>query len=222
MLFSAVQQCDKAVTVHISPPSWAFLSPYPHPTPSRSSQSTKLSSLCILQFPTSYLFYIWSCICFSAILSICPTFSFPCCVHKSFLYICVSIPAMQIGWSVPFSRFHINLFFSFWLTSFCMTDFRFIRLTSQVALVVKNLSAKAGDTRNASSIPGSERSPGGGHGNPLQYSCLENPRDGGAWWAAVYGITHSHTWLKWLSSSSSKNVSSILYNPQGTNIGGKM
>ena len=43
-----------------------------------------------------------------------------------------------------------------------------------------------------------------GNGNPLQYSCLENPRDGGAWWAAVYGVTQSLTWLKWLSSSSSK------------------
>ena len=44
---------------------------------------------------------------------------------------------------------------------------------------------------------------GEGNGNPLQYSCLENPRDRGAWWAAVYGVTQSWTWLKWLSSSSS-------------------
>ena len=44
---------------------------------------------------------------------------------------------------------------------------------------------------------------GEGNGNPLQCSCLENPRDGGAWWAAVYGVTHSRTRLKWLSSSSS-------------------
>ena len=43
---------------------------------------------------------------------------------------------------------------------------------------------------------------GEGNGNPLQYSCLENPRDGGAWWAAVYGITQSQTRLKRLSSSS--------------------
>ena len=57
-----------------------------------------------------------------------------------------------------------------------MTDFRFIHLTSQVALVVKNLSTEAGDIRNASSVPGSGGSPGGGHGNPLQYSCLENPQ----------------------------------------------
>ena len=44
---------------------------------------------------------------------------------------------------------------------------------------------------------------GGGNGNPLQCSCLENPRDGGAWWAAVYGVAQSRTWLKRLSSSSS-------------------
>ena len=45
---------------------------------------------------------------------------------------------------------------------------------------------------------------GGGNGSPLQCSCLENPRDGGAWWAAVYGVAQSRTRLKWLSSSSSK------------------
>ena len=44
---------------------------------------------------------------------------------------------------------------------------------------------------------------GEGNGNPLQCSCLENPRDRGAWWAAIYGVTQSWTWLKWLSSSSS-------------------
>ena len=44
---------------------------------------------------------------------------------------------------------------------------------------------------------------GEGNGNPLQCSCLENPRDGGAWWAAVYGVAQSRTWLKWHSSSSS-------------------
>ena len=44
---------------------------------------------------------------------------------------------------------------------------------------------------------------GEGNGNPLQCSCLENPRDGGVWWAAIYGVAQSRTWLKWLSSSSS-------------------
>ena len=46
---------------------------------------------------------------------------------------------------------------------------------------------------------------GEGNGNPLQYSCRENPRDGGALWAAVYGVAQSQTWLKWLSSSSSSS-----------------
>ena len=59
---------------------------------------------------------------------------------------------------------------------------------SQVVLVVKDLPARAGDERDAGSIPGLGRSPGGGHGNPLQYSCLENPMDRGAQWAAVHGV----------------------------------
>ena len=58
-------------------------------------------------------------------------------------------------------------------------------------LVVKNLPASAGDIRDLGSIPGSGRSPGEGNGNPLQYSCLENPMDRGAWWATVHGVTES-------------------------------
>ena len=52
---------------------------------------------------------------------------------------------------------------------------------------------------------------GEGNGNPLQCSCLENPRDGGAWWAAVYGVAQSRTWLKQLSSSSSSSSSRNLF-----------
>ena len=63
----------------------------------------------------------------------------------------------------------------------------------QVALMVKKLPANAGDIRDIGSIPGSGRSPGGGHGNPLQYSCMENPMDRGAWWAAVHRVTQSDT-----------------------------
>ena len=62
---------------------------------------------------------------------------------------------------------------------------------SQVALVVTNLSANVGDIRDTGSIPGLGRSPGGGLGNPLQYSCLENPMGRGAWWATVHGIAKS-------------------------------
>ena len=59
--------------------------------------------------------------------------------------------------------------------------------TSQVALVVKNVPANAGDERDVGLILGLERSPGGGHGNPLQNSCLENLMERGAWWATVRG-----------------------------------
>ena len=54
--------------------------------------------------------------------------------------------------------------------------------------------------RDVGSVPGLGRSPGGGHGNPLQYSCLENPMDRGAWRATVHGVTKSRTWLSDLAS----------------------
>ena len=57
----------------------------------------------------------------------------------------------------------------------------------------KNPPADAGDRRDMGSIPGSGRSPGGGHRNPLQYSCLENPMDRGAWRGTVHRVTESWT-----------------------------
>ena len=60
-----------------------------------------------------------------------------------------------------------------------------------MALVVKKLPANAGDVREMGSIPRSGKSPGRGHGNLLQYSCLENPKDREAWWATVHGVTKS-------------------------------
>ena len=68
---------------------------------------------------------------------------------------------------------------------------------SQVALMVKNLPVNGGDI-DAGSTPGLGRSPGGGYGNPLQYSCLEDPMDRGAWQATVHRVTKSQTRLKWL------------------------
>ena len=59
--------------------------------------------------------------------------------------------------------------------------------------VGKNPPANVGDTRDAGLIPGLGRSPRGGNGNPLQYSCLENPMDRGAWQATVYGAAKSQT-----------------------------
>ena len=64
---------------------------------------------------------------------------------------------------------------------------------SQVALVVKKPPANAGDAIDVGLIPGLGRSPGGGHGTPLQHSCLENPTDRGASQAAVHGVTKSQT-----------------------------
>ena len=70
---------------------------------------------------------------------------------------------------------------------------------SQVALVVENLPASAGDLRDMGLIPGSGRFPGGGHGNPLQYSRLENSMDRGTRWATVHRVSKSQTQLKQLN-----------------------
>ena len=61
--------------------------------------------------------------------------------------------------------------------------------------MVKNPPANAGDLKDAGLIPGWGRSPGGGHGSPLQYSCLKNPKDRGAWWDTVHTVTKS--WRGW-------------------------
>ena len=72
--------------------------------------------------------------------------------------------------------------------------------SSQVVLVIKDPPANVGDIRDVGSIPGLGRTPGGGgHGNPLQYSCLESSMDRGAWWATVHRIAKSWTQLKQLS-----------------------
>ena len=68
-----------------------------------------------------------------------------------------------------------------------------MKRASQVELVGKNPSASVADVRDVGSIPGSGRSPGEGHVNPLQYSCLENPIDREAWWATVHTVSDSDT-----------------------------
>ena len=84
----------------------------------------------------------------------------------------------------------------------CHAPFLILHLSvwvSQVVLAAKNPSVSAGDVRDLGLIPGSGRSPTGGHGNPLQHSCLGNPMDRGAWWATVHRVTKSWTQLKRLS-----------------------
>ena len=75
-----------------------------------------------------------------------------------------------------------------------------------MALVVKNPLANARDIRDAGSIPGSGRSLGGGHGNPLQHSCLENPTDRGAWRATVHRVPKSQTQVKQLSTAQHRHM----------------
>ena len=64
-----------------------------------------------------------------------------------------------------------------------------------MALLLKNLPVSAGEERDVDLIPGLGRFPAGGHGNPLQYSCLENPMDRGTWWVMVYEVAKSQTQL---------------------------
>ena len=84
---------------------------------------------------------------------------------------------------------------------------------TQVVLLVKNPPVNTGDPRDVGSIPGSGISPGEGNGNPLQYSCLENPRDRGDWRATVHGVSKSQTRLKQLSTLSTRSPS--LYSKMG-------
>ena len=93
--------------------------------------------------------------------------------------------------------------------------------------MVKTLFDNSGDIRDIGLIPGSERSPGEGHSNTFQYSCLENPMDRGAWWATVHGIKKSRTGLKRLSTHAVLVVytcqcpspnPSILFSPLGIHL----
>ena len=80
---------------------------------------------------------------------------------------------------------------------------------SRVALMVKNLPTNAGEAEDKGLISGLERSTGGGHGNPLQYSCLENPMDREVWHAIVHKVTKSQTWLRWLIHTHNQKLANI-------------
>ena len=84
---------------------------------------------------------------------------------------------------------------------------------SQMALVVKNPPANAGDIRDVGWIPGLGKYPGEGHGNLLQYPCLENPMDRGTWWAVVYRAAQGQTPLKQFSMHTIDYTSQLLSLP---------
>ena len=117
------------------------------------------------------------------------------CLDFFFLHRCLVIPASDIKKSTLFPLYYlcslpkINWLLFIWV-------YLWASWASQVALVVKNSPTNRGDPKDLGSIPESERSPGGGHGTPLQYSCLENPMDRGAWQATVHRVAKSWTWLK--------------------------
>ena len=77
---------------------------------------------------------------------------------------------------------------------------------SHLKLMIKNPPASVGDTRYADSVAGLGRSPGGGNGNPLQYSFLENPMDRGAWQAVVHGVTKNWTRLSTAQHSTKEAI----------------
>ena len=79
--------------------------------------------------------------------------------------------------------------------------------------MVKNLPASAADIREAGSIPGLGRSLGGRHGNPLQYSCLKNPMDKGAWRVMVHGVAKSQTQLKQVGTPAKQLLGKIKKQP---------
>ena len=79
-------------------------------------------------------------------------------------------------------------------------------MASQVVLVVRNPPTNEGDVRDMGLIPGLRRSPGGGHANLLQYSCLENLMDRGVWQVLAHRIAKSRTRLKWLSTHAQHNL----------------
>ena len=101
-------------------------------------------------------------------------FEFINCIYHIFIVHSGSLE--YFVFSLGFNKLHVN-----------------IDLAFQVMLMVKNLPASAADIREAGSIPGLGRSLGGRHGNPLQYSCLKNPMDRGAWRDTIHGVEESQT-----------------------------
>ena len=109
---------------------------------------------------------------------------------SSSLGVCVLIPLIYTGTGCWIG--------TQWLSSIS-SSLAYISMGFPGSSVVKNLPPLQELQETQFQSPGQEDPPGEGHGNPLQYSCLENPMDKGAWWATVHGVAKSRTWLKRLS-----------------------
>ena len=112
-------------------------------------------------------------------------------------------------------NYHLSLFWQFFF-DWSIVDIQYG--SPQVELVVKNPPENAGDVRGTGLIPRSGRSLGGGHGNPLHYSCLENPLDRAAWWATVHGVSKiqtqtgvRHDWVTKHSTAQAATFAVICY-----------
>ena len=130
-------------------------------------------------------------------------------LHSDFFMVQISHPYMTTGKTIPLTRQNFggkvtSLLFNM-LSRFVMA---FLPRSKHLFLWLQSLSSVILELKKIKSVTVSTVSPSICHEvmglDPLQCSCLENPRDGGAWWAAVYGVTRSQTRLKWLSSSSSR------------------
>ena len=111
----------------------------------------------------------------------------------------------KISCAVKFPKWRLGIFFFFHVNWYFVYNLNIVG-DSQVVLVVKNLPANAGEESDMGLIPGLGRFPGVGNGNPLQYSCLENSMDRGAWQATVHRLTKSQTQLKQLSTAQTLSV----------------
>ena len=107
-------------------------------------------------------------------------------------YLCVELQYLDLYFQ-GFPLVSWSLLLSIYMSSFALLSY--VWGASQVAPVVENLPASAGNLREVGLIPGSGRSPREGNGNPLHYSSWENPMGREAWWATIHGLAKSWTWL---------------------------
>ena len=105
-----------------------------------------------------------------------------------------------VRWVYTLTVFNSKVIFNFHPFSFHINISHYSHWGFPGSTSGKNLPANAGDIKDVGSVPGTGRSPGGGHSNPLQYSCLGNPMDRGAWWAPVHRVAKSQTQLEQLST----------------------